>query len=72
MCHAYACPVLFTVQVKAVTLQGAVISKSGTMTGGTTAKDADRAGRWDEQVHSAVQCSAVQSIRYIFIALLGV
>jgi structural maintenance of chromosome 1 len=36
-------------RVKAVTVQGAVISKAGTMTGGTTSKDSDRAQRWDEQ-----------------------
>lgn len=35
-------------RVKAVTLQGAVISKSGSMTGGSTARDADRARRWND------------------------
>lgn len=37
------------VQVKAVTLGGAVISKAGTMTGGTTREDDDKAGRWKDQ-----------------------
>jgi len=32
---------------KAVTIGGAVISKAGTMTGGVTAEDNSRAGRWD-------------------------
>jgi structural maintenance of chromosome 1 len=32
--------------VKAVTLGGAVISKAGTMTGGVTNEDSNRAGRW--------------------------
>ena len=36
-------------RIKAVTLGGAVISKAGTMTGGVTSEDANRAGRWDEQ-----------------------
>jgi structural maintenance of chromosome 1 len=35
-------------RVKAVTLQGAVISKAGSMTGGSTSRDADRARRWDD------------------------
>ena len=35
--------------IKAVTLGGAVISKAGTMTGGVTNEDSDRAGRWDDK-----------------------
>jgi structural maintenance of chromosome 1 len=35
--------------LKAVTLGGAVISKAGTMTGGVTKDDTNRAGRWSEQ-----------------------
>ena len=30
-----------------MTLNGFLISKSGNMTGGTTARDLDRAGQWD-------------------------
>ncbi|KAL3945257.1 MAG: hypothetical protein SGBAC_000668 [Bacillariaceae sp.] len=36
--------------IKAVTLGGAVISKAGTMTGGVTNEDSNRAGRWDDKV----------------------
>jgi structural maintenance of chromosome 1 len=36
-------------RLKAVTLGGAVISKAGTMTGGITKDDTNRAGRWSEQ-----------------------
>jgi len=36
-------------RIKAVTLGGAVISKAGTMTGGVTNDDTNRAGRWDDQ-----------------------
>lgn len=36
--------------IKAVTLGGAVISKAGTMTGGVTNQDSDRAGRWDDKM----------------------
>jgi structural maintenance of chromosome 1 len=36
-------------KVKAVTINGAVISKAGTMTGGLTIEDSSRAGRWDEK-----------------------
>jgi structural maintenance of chromosome 1 len=36
-------------RIKAVTLNGMVISKAGTMTGGTTKDDTNRAGRWSEQ-----------------------
>lgn len=36
-------------RIKAVSLNGMVISKAGTMTGGTTKDDANRAGRWSEQ-----------------------
>lgn len=36
-------------KVKAVTLGGAVISKAGTMTGGVTKEDANRAGRFPDQ-----------------------
>ena len=32
-----------------MTLKGFLISKSGNMTGGTTARDLDRAGQWDEK-----------------------
>jgi structural maintenance of chromosome 1 len=35
-------------RVKAVTLQGTVISKTGTMTGGLTQGDDSKAGRWDD------------------------
>ena len=34
--------------IKAVTLDGHVISKAGTMTGGTTSENANQARRWDE------------------------
>lgn len=36
-------------RIKAVTLTGMVISKAGTMTGGTTKDDNNRSGRWSEQ-----------------------
>ena len=36
-------------RIKAVTVKGAVISKAGTMTGGVTKDDTNRAGRWSEQ-----------------------
>lgn len=36
-------------KIKAVTINGAVISMAGTMTGGLTNQDSSRAGRWDEQ-----------------------
>ena len=36
-------------RIKAVTVGGAVISKAGTMTGGITSEDANRAGRWDDR-----------------------
>lgn len=36
-------------RVKAVTVGGAVISKAGTMTGGVTNEDSNRAGRWADQ-----------------------
>lgn len=35
--------------IKAVTLDGAVISKAGTMTGGVTRDESNKAGRWDDQ-----------------------
>jgi len=38
-----------TARHKAVTIGGAVISKAGTMTGGVTAEDSSRAGRWDQR-----------------------
>ncbi|OQR80760.1 structural maintenance of chromosomes protein [Achlya hypogyna] len=41
--------------VKAVTLDGMVVSKNGSMTGGRTSKDAARAGRWDEKEAQALQ-----------------
>lgn len=37
------------VHVKAVTLRGDVISKAGTMTGGTTREDDNKAGRWNDR-----------------------
>lgn len=36
-------------KVKAVTVTGGVISKSGTMTGGLTGENSRAAGRWDEK-----------------------
>ena len=36
-------------RIKAVTVKGAVISKAGTMTGGVTQDDTNRAGRWSDQ-----------------------
>ena len=36
-------------KIKAVTINGAVISKAGTMTGGQTSEENNRAGRWDER-----------------------
>jgi structural maintenance of chromosome 1 len=36
-------------KVKAVTINGAVISKTGTMTGALTYAESSRAGRWDER-----------------------
>jgi structural maintenance of chromosome 1 len=36
-------------RIKAVTLGGAVISKAGTMTGGVTREDDNKAGRWKDQ-----------------------
>lgn len=41
--------------IKAVTLGGAVISKAGTMTGGVTNEDSNRAGRWDDQAVEAMR-----------------
>lgn len=41
--------------IKAVTLGGAVISKAGTMTGGVTKEDNNRAGRWDDQEIKAMR-----------------
>jgi structural maintenance of chromosome 1 len=41
--------------IKAVTLGGAVISKAGTMTGGVTNEDNNRAGRWDDQEVKAMR-----------------
>lgn len=41
--------------IKAVTLGGAVISKAGTMTGGVTNEDSDRAGRWDDPAVQAMR-----------------
>lgn len=40
--------------IKAVTLDGAVISKAGTMTGGVTNEDSNKAGRWDDQAMEEV------------------
>lgn len=36
-------------RIKAVTVKGAVITKAGTMTGGVTQDDTNRAGRWSDQ-----------------------
>ena len=41
--------------IKAVTLGGAVISKAGTMTGGVTNEDSNRAGRWDDHEVKALR-----------------
>jgi len=41
--------------IKAVTLGGAVISKAGTMTGGVTSEDNNRAGRWDDHEVKAMR-----------------
>ena len=41
--------------IKAVTLDGAVISKAGTMTGGVTNEDSNKAGRWDNQAMEELQ-----------------
>ena len=42
-------------KVKAVTLDGAVISKAGTMTGGNAARDSGRSSRWDGQLHAELK-----------------
>ena len=42
-------------KVKAVTLDGKVVSKNGSMTGGKTQSDSRRAGRWDEKEVEALQ-----------------
>ncbi|KAL4156329.1 hypothetical protein PRNP1_005360 [Phytophthora ramorum] len=42
-------------KVKAVTLDGMVVSKNGSMTGGKTQNDLRRAGRWDEKEAEALQ-----------------
>ncbi|EGZ12459.1 hypothetical protein PHYSODRAFT_563203 [Phytophthora sojae] len=42
-------------KVKAVTLDGMVVSKNGSMTGGKTQNDVRRAGRWDEKEVEALQ-----------------
>ncbi|CAK4115963.1 unnamed protein product [Aphanomyces euteiches] len=42
-------------KVKAVTLNGMLISKNGSMTGGKTQKDSARAGRWDEKESAALK-----------------
>ncbi|KAG6584759.1 putative structural maintenance of chromosomes protein [Phytophthora cinnamomi] len=42
-------------KVKAVTLDGMVVSKNGSMTGGRTQNDVRRAGRWDEKEVEALQ-----------------
>ena len=41
--------------IKAVTLDGSVISKAGTMTGGVTNEDSNKAGRWDDQAMEDMQ-----------------
>ncbi|CAN0402568.1 unnamed protein product, partial [Ectocarpus sp. 13 AM-2016] len=45
----------FGTQIKAVTLNGFLISKSGNMTGGTTTRDLARAGQWDEKEFSELK-----------------
>lgn len=42
-------------KVKAVTLNGMVVSKNGSMTGGKTHSDVARAGRWDDKEIEALQ-----------------
>lgn len=42
-------------KVKAVTLDGSVISKAGTMTGGNAPRDAGGASRWDGQLHAQLK-----------------
>jgi len=42
-------------RVKAVTLSGMVVSKNGSMTGGRTHSDVQRAGKWDEKEIEAAQ-----------------
>ncbi|CBN77803.1 structural maintenance of chromosomes 1 protein [Ectocarpus siliculosus] len=42
-------------KIKAVTLNGFLISKSGNMTGGTTTRDLARAGQWDEKEFSELK-----------------
>ncbi|KAF0685957.1 Aste57867_22209 [Aphanomyces stellatus] len=42
-------------KVKAVTLNGMVVSKNGSMTGGKTQKDTARAGRWDEKESASLK-----------------
>ncbi|GLD96618.1 hypothetical protein PINS_up005301 [Pythium insidiosum] len=42
-------------KVKAVTLGGMVVSKNGSMTGGRTQSDIQRAGRWDEKEIETLQ-----------------
>ncbi|CAM9197715.1 unnamed protein product [Choristocarpus tenellus] len=42
-------------RIKAVTLGGAMISKAGNITGGNTAGDLDRAGRWDEKAFAELK-----------------
>ncbi|CAM9460632.1 unnamed protein product [Chrysoparadoxa australica] len=42
-------------RVKAVTLQGAMISKNGNMTGGNSLSDVSRANRWDEKEFAALK-----------------
>ncbi|OWZ14801.1 Structural maintenance of chromosomes protein [Phytophthora megakarya] len=52
-------------KVKAVTLDGMVVSKNGSMTGGKTQNDLRRAGRWDEKEVEALQQEKDDLIRTI-------
>ncbi|RHZ12744.1 hypothetical protein DYB26_009631, partial [Aphanomyces astaci] len=47
-------------KVKAVTLNGMVVSKNGSMTGGKTHKDAARSERWDEKETAALKAQREQ------------
>lgn len=47
--HGPSAGASFDDRIKAVTIKGAVISKAGTMTGGVTKEDSNRAGRFSEQ-----------------------
>ncbi|KAF0715733.1 hypothetical protein AaE_011264, partial [Aphanomyces astaci] len=47
-------------KVKAVTLNGMVVSKNGSMTGGKTHKDSARSERWDEKETAALKAQREQ------------